>query len=163
MSPHQIIAVAIRLFAIWLVIYLAQTAPSFFRETIRVDDPAVSVAIVVISILAVLLVLFLWFFPLTVARRLLDARNLAPAEPASPDTWFSVGCALIGIWLIIPALASLTYNLSVLYMAQRNAALETTGLHFGWIYYSVEIVFGAWLLLGARGARKLFWWARNGQ
>jgi hypothetical protein len=76
MSPHQTIAVAVRLFAIWLVIYFAQSAPSFFRESVRTDDIAASVAVVVISILAVLLALFLWFFPRTVARGLLDSKGL---------------------------------------------------------------------------------------
>jgi len=71
------------------------------------------------------------------------------------------GCALIGIWLIIPAIASVIYNPSILYEAQRNQAMDTTNLRISWIYHVVEIGFGVWLLLGARGARKLFWWARG--
>ena len=160
MSPHQTLAVAVRLFAIWLAIYFARMAPAFYRETLRVEDSAGSVGAALISILVVALVLFLWFFPRTVAKGLLDVKSV-PAEPASPDTWFAVGCALIGIWLIVPALASVIYRLSVLYLAQRDSALDVSEWRFTWIYYFVEIAIGAWLLLGARGARKLFWWARN--
>ncbi len=163
MSPHQTIAVAVRLFAIWLVIYFARSAPSFFRESLRTDDTAASVTVIVISVLAVLLALFLWFFPRTVARGLLDVKSLTPTQPASPDTWFAVGCSLIGMWLIVPALASVIYYLSALFMAQRSPAFDTTDMHFAWVYYLTEIAIGIWLLLGARGARRLFWWARSAE
>ena len=161
MSPHQTIAVVVRLFAIWLVIYVARTAPAFYREAVRLDDPNASVVAIAIAVLVTLFVLFLWFFPRTVARNLLDPKSLTTTEPVSPDTWLAVGCALIGIWLIVPALASCIYHLSVLYLAQRDPTLDTSNMSFTWIYYSAEIVLGVWLLLGARGARKLFWWARN--
>jgi hypothetical protein len=75
--------------------------------------------------------------------------------------WFAVGCALIGLWLIVPALASIIYHLSVLFMAQRNPEIDTSNMGFTWVYYVAEIAMGVWLLLGARSARRLFWWARN--
>ena len=163
MTPHQTIAVLVRLFAIWLAIYFARLLPSFHREMVETDDPNAMLAAVVIAVLVVLVVLFLWFFPRTIAWTLLDSKSLAPAEPSSPDTWLAVGCALIGLWLIIPALARLIYNLSMLYLAQRTPNVDTSNLSFTWIYYVVEIAFGVWLVLGARGARKLFWWARNAE
>jgi hypothetical protein len=161
MSPHQTIAVAVRLFAIWLAIYAGRMVPAFYREVSGTDDTGASVAIIVIAVFVLLFVLLLWFFPRTVARGLLDAKSLVPVEPASADTWFAVGCALIGLWLLIPALASVIYNLSVIYLAQRDSAIDMTSLRFPWTYYLVEIAFGVWLLLGARGIRRLFWWARN--
>jgi hypothetical protein len=75
--------------------------------------------------------------------------------------WFAVGCALIGIWTIVPAVTSIIYNLSILFAAQRTPELDTSEMRVSWIYYLSEIAFGFWLLLGARGARKLFWWARS--
>jgi hypothetical protein len=162
MSPHQAIAVAVRLFAIWLAIYAARTAPSFYRESVRTDDPNAGIAVLVVAALVIVFVLFLWFFPRTVARGLLDTSSLVSAsEPASPDTWFAVGCALIGLWLIVPALASVIYRLSLLFMAQRNLEVDTSDMSFAWVYYIVQFALGVWLLLGARGARRLFWWARN--
>ena len=161
MTPHQTLAVAVRLFAIWLAIYLVRTGPAFYRETARLGDSIAGIAIIVFAILTVLFILFLWFFPRTVARNLLDDGGLKADEPKSPDTWFAVGCALIGLWLIVPALASVIYNLSMIYLAQRDSAIDVTGSYYTWIYHAVEIAFGIWLLLGARGVRKLFWWARN--
>jgi hypothetical protein len=48
-------------------------------------------------------------------------------------------------------------------MAQRNPAIDTTDMRFAWVYYLAEIAIGIWLLLGARGARRLFWWARKAE
>ena len=161
MSPHQVIAVFVRLFAIWLAIYFARTVPALYREVMRVDDSTTLVVILAISIFSIFFVIFLWLFPRSVARGLLDSNSLAPVETASPDTWFAVGCALIGLWLIVPALSSLIYNLWVFYMAQRNPALDASDYHYGWVYYFIEIALGVWLLLGAKGARRVFWWARR--
>jgi len=161
MSPHQTIAVGVRLFAIWLAVYVARSVPSYYQEAAKANDSTFTAAIVTTTALTVLFILFLWFFPKTVARGLLDTENVIPGESSNPDLWLAVGCALIGIWLIVPAITSVIYNLSILYEAQRNPALDTTNFRISWIYYVAEIAIGVWLLLGARGARKLFWWARG--
>jgi hypothetical protein len=56
MSPIQTIAVAVRLFAIWLAIYAGRMLPQFYRETVSFDDPGMSVASVVIGILIALFI-----------------------------------------------------------------------------------------------------------
>ena len=161
MTPHQTLAVVVRLFAIWLAIFVVRAGPSFYRDTALLRDSAASAAAIAIAAVLILFVLFLWFFPRTVARALLNEHNVTPsAEPASPDTWFAVGCALLGLWLMVPSLGSLIWRISVIYLAQRDPSLDTTSLHYDWIYYGANFVLGFWLLLGARGARKLFWWAR---
>jgi len=161
MSPHQTIAVVVRLFAVWLAVYVARTAPFYFREAARSDDPYAGAVIVAIALVITLFLLFLWFFPRTVARGLLESESAVPAEPAAVDTWFAVGCALIGLWLIVPAVTSLLYNFFVVYMAQRSNEYDTGMLQFGWVYYAIQLALGLWLLLGAKGARTLFWWARS--
>ncbi len=77
------------------------------------DDSGAVITTLVTAAIAILFILFLWFFPRTVARNLLDVKSPAPAEPASADTWFAVGCALIGLGLIVPAFSTLIYKLSV--------------------------------------------------
>jgi len=114
-----------------------------------------------IAALTIAVILVLWFFPQTIAGALLDASRPIAAEPPSPDIWFAMGCALIGLWLIVPALSSLLYNLSILYLSQRMPDVDTSNLSYRLIYYVIELAFGVWLLLGARGARRLFWWART--
>jgi len=164
LTPHQTIAVLVRLFAIWLAIYFGRMLPAFYKQMVNTDDSNATIIAVVIGVFTVVALLILWFFPRTIAGALLDSkRPLVVAESASPDIWLAVGCALIGLWLIIPAASSLLYNLSILYLAQRTPGLDVSDLRYYWIYYVIEIAFGVWLLLGARGARRLFWWARRAE
>jgi hypothetical protein len=130
---------------------------------VNTDDSNATIIAVVIGVFTVVALLILWFFPRTIAGALLDSKRPLVAESASPDIWLAVGCALIGLWLIIPAASSLLYNLSILYLAQRTPGLDVSDLRYYWIYYVIEIAFGVWLLLGARGARRLFWWARRAE
>jgi len=137
--------------------------PAFYKQMINTDDSNATIIAVVIGVFTVVALLILWFFPRTIAGALLDSKRPLVAESASPDIWLAVGCALIGLWLIIPAASSLLYNLSILYLAQRTPGLDVSDLRYYWIYYVIEIAFGVWLLLGARGARRLFWWARRAE
>jgi hypothetical protein len=161
MSPHQVIAVGARLFAIWLAIYVARSVPTFFREAAKADATTFTAVVVFSTLLMVLVILGLWLFPKTVARGLLSTEEVITNVRPTPDMWFAVGCALIGLWLIVPAVTSIIYNLSVLFAAQRDPTIDATDFHMSWAYYVAEIAFGVWLLLGARGARRLFWWARG--
>ena len=163
MTPHQTIAVLVRLFAIWLAIYFGRMLPAFYKQMVHTDDSNATIIAVVIALLIAAAVLILWFFPRTIAGALLDSKRPLVAESASPDIWLAVGCALIGLWLIIPAVSSLLYDLSLLYLAQRTPGLGVSDLSYYWMYYVIEIAFGVWLLLGARGARRLFWWARRAE
>lgn len=162
MTPHQTIAVVVRLFAIWLAVYAARMIPAFYRELGGTEDATARLVAIVVAILIALGILFLWMFPRSIARVLLDSSPLTPTEPVSADTWLAIGCALLGVWLIVPALASIVYNLTALYLAQRDPRMDTSGMRPAWIYYAVELGFGIWLLLGARGLRKAFWAMRNG-
>ncbi len=161
MTPHQTLAVAVRLFAIWLAVYTMRTLPVMYMEGAGAGNAVYNFVSVGLAILMVLLVLFLWFFPKSVARNLLATETVSTRESSSPDTWLAVGCALLGLWLLVPAITGCIYNLSVLYRVHQYPAIETMDLHISWIYHIAEIAFGIWLLLGARGARKLFWWARG--
>lgn len=163
MSPQQTIAVLVRLFAIWLGIYFVRMLPAFYDQMLETGDSNATVIAAVVAVLIAVALLLLWFFPRTIGGALLGSAPPLSTESASPDTWFAIGCALIGLWLLIPGLTRLLYNLSLLYLAQRTPNLDVPNITFAWIYYVIEIAFGVWLLLGAKGARKLFWWARRAE
>jgi len=156
MSPHQIIAVAARLLAIWLIVTAVMTVPDVYAQLLQLEFSRTEslVILFVVGILMLGVIWLVWRFPLSIANKLLDSRARRLAEPASPDLWLAVGCSLIGLWLItshVPSLVQLLtmwssdYQHSMVYLAY-----DLTG-----------IALGAWLVLGARGFRKLFWWARN--
>jgi hypothetical protein len=157
MSPYQAVAVAVRLFAAWLAIYVLRTVISF--ALVRQSDvPGFGVAVAFVVLTAVL-VGVLWFFPGSIARKLLSPENAKAESGASPDLWLAMGCALLGLWMLTSTLPSLvldTYALVYIDVASDNSELKRSVL-----YLLVQIAIALWLLLGAKGFRRFFWWARN--
>ena len=160
MSPTQAVALAVRLFAIWLAIYWARWVPYLYAQVRDSENVVESAGDIVSMVLALFFVLFLWFFPRTVARTLLPKNDPTPITTASPATWFAVGCALLGLWVLSEAIPGVLRNVYVLIYAQRNGA-SAPGWDAGLAYRLVELAIGFWLLLGAAGVRKLLWWAHD--
>jgi hypothetical protein len=160
MTPHQTIAVAVRLFAIWLVIYLIPGVVGFYTQFAKHGDPTKLLTAVVVTIVAGGLVLVLWCFPHTIARRLLTTASAASPSPISADTWLAMGCALIGIWVLASGLPALIRDLLILRLSDET--YTDTSQVKQWLFYDLaQIVVAIWLLLGNKGVRKAFWWARN--
>jgi hypothetical protein len=157
MSPHQVIAVAVRLFAVWLGLYVIRGLPAFY-----VARPADALGIWIglgIVLVSGGVVLALWLFPGTVAAALLS-KPVAESEPSrSPDLWLTMGCALVGLWVMTSAFPAFIRDALVIYDASSNHD-EVGGVKFWLFYNAVEVAIAAWLILGAKGFRKVFWWAR---
>ena len=159
MSPHQIVAVAVRLIAIWLVALVAIDIPYYFLAT---PAPGEDISISVYlgeGALFVLVAIGLWRFPLTVASRLLSSDVEKSESPAKPDMWLAMGCSLMGLWLLVTMIPSLVHDLVWLIPPlagdYSDEALRVLfGLHLP------KVIIGVWLVLGAKGFRRLFWWAR---
>ncbi len=159
MSPHQIIAVASRLFAVWLVIHLPGQIYAFFDSDAKLNDASLRFLAVCIAIIELGLILILWLFPHTIARILLKTSSQQTPPPASADSWLQIGCALLGMWLVatsIPALLLDAYALSKAFSTDDTAPLWHSVL-----YYIAEAGIGIWLILGASGFRRVVWWSRN--
>lgn len=156
MTTRQTIAVAARVFAIWLVLYGLETgylAVIVLRTNTSTGVLAFGVLLAVIWVTAGLA---LWNFPQTIARNLLpreleDERN--PESGATqPDSWLAVGCALIGVWMMVSSLPALAQDI-----ADGWGSAQLSGSA---VYFVVRIVIGAWLILGARGLRKIVRWTQ---
>src|ERR1700728_825743 len=100
MTPHETIAVAVRLFAIWLLIWLIPSVLGFYAQFLKHDDPSKLLIAVVVTIVAAGLLLVLWFFPQTIARGLLRTSISESTPGTSADMWLAMGCALIGLWVL---------------------------------------------------------------
>jgi hypothetical protein len=160
-SSVQAVALGIRLFTIWLAIYWARSIPYLFAEARDAEGWAPTVVALAYSGLLVGFVVVLWFFPRTVARTLLPEERAAPQVNTSPDTWFAVGCALIGLWVLASVLPGVFREDYLFLYAKRNSIALPEQWESSVIYYVVQLAVGVWLLLGAKGVRKLVWWARN--
>jgi len=158
MSPHQAVAVAVRVLAVWLAIYVVRTIPAFFVE--GRGDASGLLAAAIVALLSFVLALLLWFFPLTIARKLLSSPASDPAPTSSPDLWLAMGCALIGLWLLASSVPALVRDALVLYYAGSHYD-DTTAVRHWIVYNLLQIVIALWLVFGAKGFRQAFWWARN--
>jgi len=165
MSPHQAIAVAVRLFAVWLAAYALRTASATFlggSATVyggHIDTKGLIVA-GIIGLLTLFVAAFLWFFPLTAAKKLLSPPAATPAPAETLDTWLAMGCALIGLWLLASAIPSMLRDALYLYssFSQQDDLVDFRR----WLAYRcVEVSIALWLIFGSRGFVKVFWWARN--
>jgi hypothetical protein len=155
MSPYQAVAVALRVFAVWLGIYALRTVFSLALMQ-QHGTPGFWVSAAFLG-LTLLFAVALWFFPRSIAGRLFSPEPAKAESSASPDLWLAMGCALLGLWILtssVPSVVLDTYALVYLYPGTDASDLKRSVL-----YYCVEIALGVWLLFGARGFRKLFWWA----
>lgn len=157
MSPHQAVAVAIRIFAAWLGITVIRDLASFafIRQS---DMPGYGFAVAVL-VLAALLVAALWLFPGTIAGKLLSPINGKLETSASPDLWLAMGCALLGLWMLTSAIPTLVFDTYAL--LRLNPGDDRGNVPQSVVYYVVEVAIGLWLVFGAKGFRRLFWWARH--
>jgi hypothetical protein len=147
MSPHQAVAVAVRLFSVWLGIYVLRTVVSlaFVRHS---EVPGFGVLVAFLALTA-LLVAALWFFPRSIAGKLLSPDSAKSEASASPDLWLAMGCALLGLWMLTSALPSLvldTYALVYVDSTSADASLKRSVL-----YYVIEVAIALWLFFGAKG------------
>ena len=160
MTPHQTIAVAVRLFAIWLFVSLATGLVTFARQFRMQDYPNKGLTMGLIAVITVVVVLALWFFPQTVARRLLSTSPAPPSGSASvpADTWLAMGCGVVGLWVLASSLPATIRDVVIL---KSSDAITDTSEVRNWLLYDLgRVVIAVWLMFGAVGFRKIFWWAR---
>lgn len=164
MSPHQTIAVAVRLFALWLGVYTVRSTSALFLgggATIYskpLDSKGLAIS-GIIGILTLLMAIVLWFFPLTVAKKLLSpSAAAAPAE--TRDSWLAMGCALIGLWLLATSVPAIVRDAMYLYSSFPEG--DDFAEFKRWLAYrGVEVLIALGLIFGSSGFVKLFLWART--
>ena len=159
MTPHQTLAVVVRLFAIWLALYAARELVGVYVAGRERDDAYILPVVATVSALAIVFVGLLWFFPKTIARGLLPLASDTPAKTSSPETWIAVGASLIGLWLAASAVPGALRNFFVLYIF-RSESLDTSGVVSGLVYLLLQVAVGVALIFGANSVKRFVLWAR---
>ena len=159
MTPHQTLAVAVRLFAIWLALYALRELVGAYLAGRERSDPYILPVVAAVSAVTILLVITLWLFPKSIARGLLPLKDDGPVRPASQDTWLIVGSSLIGLWLVASAGPGLFRNLFVMFVF-RSENVDMTGVVSGVVYLFAQVAVGAVLIFGANSIRRFILWAR---
>jgi hypothetical protein len=160
MTPHQTLAVAVRLFAIWLALAVIRESLGSYMG-LRDKQETLLPIFAVVGTVTLVFVLILWFFPKSIARGLLSSRSDVPVQPSAAETWFSMGVSLIGLWLVASAIPGVLRNLLVTYLYASDGMLDKSGLVAGLIYLFAQVAVGALLIVGANGIRRFIWWARH--
>lgn len=110
MNREELVAVASRLFAVYLAIsgiYLVATSIALNHE----EAGTVPTALVfVAAVLPMMVAVALWLFPLTIARKLLPAmKDSESGQPIGSSNALGIGLTLMGVWLLAQSVPDAVY------------------------------------------------------
>lgn len=162
MLPYQVVAVAVRLFAISLALGALSAVPILTLEQLSQGGghpPGFAYSMFLV-VLMMALALLLWAFPYSVAGKLMPKTTEPAAETTAADTWLAIGSAVIGLWVLSRALPGLIRDLYALRATEGYG--DGHELKSWALFNFIQVIIAAWLAFGAPGFRKLFWAARNG-
>ena len=167
MTGGQIVGLGVRLFAIWLVLYVLTNAPGMWRFNVSEGAVSANLVVILVSCLLLAAAAALWFFPLSVANKLVPGATKRTQDLERTGVPFEhverLAFCLLGLWILAEAVPNCFYWVLMAYHAARPDSL----LHFGPVEYArvavtgSKLVMGLWLLLGAKGLRGLLRWART--
>lgn len=167
MSREDFVAVATRLFAVYVVLNLmlqaAVSAPMLFSE----GWSSLGIFFALLCLLVLLVCVLLWIFPLTVARKLLPVMT-EPRSEQSVDASIalSLGLTLIGVWVFAYALIDSVYWVALVirsYQSARSVVDWNPEEVANMVSTAVELAVGAWLVFGNAGIKRLIYRFRYGQ
>jgi hypothetical protein len=163
-SREDIVAIASRLFAIFIGVTALRTIGTTFGVAYQSGSailPSAYFYLAIILTTALSASLFLWFFPLSIARKLLPVMK----EPQPSVTWQSgnameLALAVLGFWILADAIADAFYWASFYFFVHQatGTGFETIGAaeKAEMIVTVIELVLGSWFVLGHRGVATLF-------
>lgn len=153
MTNAQIVALGVRLFSIWLVLYIFGHAPGLWTFIEHGKSGSGAGFIVTACAVVVLAAVGLWFFPLAVARKLLPKATLDQPTPLPVEEVQRAGFCLLGLWVLTESVPDLIYYAVGFAVSTSPSALMSfeKNTYANVAHTIVEFVIGVWLLLGARG------------
>ena len=158
-SREDYVAVAVRLFAVYIAFKVVLQVPDAARALSQDQDLAWAGLYALVLLASLALCAFLWFFPLTIARKLLPVMKEPRSEQAiGASVGLSLGLTLIGVWLLANGTIDVVYWLALITRTKQHVELN-----FEWapdqIASMVATVFevgvGACLVLGSTGLQRL--------
>ena len=156
MPKGQVVGIAVRLFAIFLALETLRYASSLLPYAAA--PPPNNISFVFIGTLAlfpILAAVLLWFFPLSVAAKLIpDIKSQGQHGPLGAGGIEVVAFSVLGLWVLTTAIRDIFYWVTFVYQV-KNSGLGNADLspdNVGNIVATVvELVIGFWLLLGSKG------------
>jgi hypothetical protein len=166
-APIQVVVVCLRFLAIvWLLYALNNAYGAMSYLGLQSGVPGGRWVVWIQAALQLAICGALWFFPVTIASKLLPPHS-RPAEPPSPpllQEWQTLGVICIGLWALSRAVPDMVYWVTYMGMAFES---DTPVNEFapdqkaGFIATIAEIIVGLWLVLGAKGVAALLFKIRT--
>ena len=151
MTPHQFIAVVVRLFAIWYAIFLIKELPPSFITELEHTGAIVPIK-VGIALFLVLLGLLLWFAANPIARLIVPRPETETPLPWTEKRLLTIGSSIVGLWVMLYALSPLIYYGTLWFLSSKNQMPGwETGHTISLMTAFVVFALGVWLFVGARG------------
>ncbi|MBC9071767.1 hypothetical protein IAI53_07285 [Thauera sp. CAU 1555] len=161
MSREDFVAVAVRLFAIYLLIGILKHVPGAVQLFSQPQGIGWAIAYVVMLSIALLVCALLWRFPVTVARNFLPVMR-EPRSERSLDSSvaMSVGLTLIGVWVMAYGISDAIYWLT-LFARSRQIGVGVLEWQPDQIAdmaaTAVELALATWLIFGSTGIKRLIY------
>jgi len=119
MTPHQLVGLFTRLFAIWLFISGTQMIGAGMSLRDSVGNGAG--AAYVISIVLCAIALIVWRYPLVIARKLIPAAPDDISNSISAAETATVACIVLGLWTLVGrAFPALLRDLEIIAVYRAN-------------------------------------------
>jgi hypothetical protein len=163
MTNAQAVGVGVRLFSIWLVVYVIRGGPALWVMNAREGDTSGMAVVLAVMIVMLLIALVLWLLPLTVASRLIPRSALEQGTSLPIEDLQRCGFVLLGLWVLASAIPGFLRYTFIFYLSSRPGATVDLGVNIPAAFAGIvaELLLGFWLLFGAKGLLGLLRWART--
>ena len=162
MSREDIVAVASRLFAMFLILTAIKSATASVGTMLAAHEDWVSLLYASpVVILCVLAAFLLWNFPLSIARTLLPVmRDSGPPIATGTTDIQALALAVLGIWVLAESISNLAYWVAIVQFksaAEYSAGSLTRAQKASVVRDVLECVLGLILVFGSRGLSAMLY------
>jgi hypothetical protein len=119
MTPQQIVGMAVKLFAIWLVVMAFQVLAAGLAMRNQIGEAA-SFLPYLLPALPLVVAVLLWLFPMTVADKLVPRVRDTNTVRAPARELTAVASVIIGLWVLIGTLPLLVTTLGLVFVSDQN-------------------------------------------
>jgi hypothetical protein len=167
MKPQHIVATSLRILAIVWLVYALTRVHSIFAYAASDSRISVNVSVVVlVTILQLAGCAVLWFFPMTLAAKLVpggvpDEPN---ADPPQLVEWLTLGIICVGLWGLIDSIPSLVFwaTFATLNLGDDFHGGLTPHEKATIAMAATRFALGLWLVFGAKGFAAFLFKLRTG-
>ncbi len=118
MTPQQLIAIALRMFSIWLAITSVSYLLIISERLAGYENQTGMLTAIGIGAAYLIAAMIVWFFPLSIAHRLVPKSKFENQFNTRPDEVATVGVSLLGLWRLTDVLPNFV---SYLFQASLNS------------------------------------------